>query len=384
MTSEYRVARCGAYRVAILHQLDTRLSRLDKSIGKLGIREITRQSSNLDAALEILTGTRPAPTALSHKASYGGSSVNSHAGVNGTSSRAGSKAGSRAASSSGHQRGLSSSHTFGNLAAEAPAKDPTTPPVPSISVMERGRAIPRPDVVPRWATETPTPSSTNSSTTRTRVTSPQTNTAATTPQQPAWTPNAASDLPSPGGARAIVSRGPDIMSIGEYFGALEVLIADLEHMNQGLVEGRGGTREQGVAELVSDALMSGSLTSSLGSSSMGTVARCSSCSSLCETRFPGHSTRRRWPTRRLHQRRRGTPSSQPSSHYQHGSSASSTPTPPRRWTCYSPSSTTASPTLRPFEETGSADRCRLFRRASMRSMVVARGKAEAARRSSWS
>jgi hypothetical protein len=41
------------------------------------------------------------------------------------------------------------------------------------------------------------------------------------------------------------------MALGEYFGALEVVIADLEHMNQGLMEGRGGTREQGVAELVS-------------------------------------------------------------------------------------------------------------------------------------
>ncbi|KAL1409715.1 exocyst complex component exo70 [Vanrija albida] len=230
------------HMTTILHQLDTRLGRLDKSIGKLGIREITRQSSNLDTALELLTGTRPSSTKLSHKASYGGSSVNSHAGANGN--------GSRTASSPGHQRGLSSSRTFGDLAPEKPAaKEATTPPVPSISVMERGRAVPRPDVVPRWATETPTPTSTTSSTTRTRVTTPQTNTAATTPSQPAWTPNASSDLPSPGGARAIVARGPDIMSIGEYFGALEVLIADLEHMNQGLAEGRGGTREQGVAEL---------------------------------------------------------------------------------------------------------------------------------------
>jgi exocyst complex protein 7 len=49
---------------------------------------------------------------------------------------------------------------------------------------------------------------------------------------------------------ALLTRGPDILSLTEYFTALDGVIEDLERMWKGLQEGRGGTREAGVKDLV--------------------------------------------------------------------------------------------------------------------------------------
>ncbi|OXB39264.1 hypothetical protein J007_00940 [Cryptococcus neoformans] len=47
----------------------------------------------------------------------------------------------------------------------------------------------------------------------------------------------------------LLTRGPDIMALGEYFSALDGVIDDLERMYRGLMEGRGGAREAGVKDL---------------------------------------------------------------------------------------------------------------------------------------
>ncbi|BEJ18229.1 hypothetical protein CspHIS471_0705060 [Cutaneotrichosporon sp. HIS471] len=160
----------------ILFQLDGRLSRLDKSIAPLGIRQMTRQQANINAVLEAL-----AP----------GSSIPP----------------------------LSPA-----ISVTAPLRPPverggSTNTSPPVSVMDRTRAVPRTDIIPRWQ----------------EVTTP---------------PAAVRDDPlATGNERAVITRGPDIMSLKEYFGALKVVIGDLEPMYQGLQEGRGGTREQKVAEL---------------------------------------------------------------------------------------------------------------------------------------
>lgn len=39
------------------------------------------------------------------------------------------------------------------------------------------------------------------------------------------------------------------MALGEYFSALDSVVADLERMWRGLIEGRGGAREAGVKDL---------------------------------------------------------------------------------------------------------------------------------------
>lgn len=49
----------------------------------------------------------------------------------------------------------------------------------------------------------------------------------------------------------LLTRGPDIMALGEFFSALDKVIDDLEMMYKGLMEGRGGAREAGVKDLVS-------------------------------------------------------------------------------------------------------------------------------------
>ena len=41
------------------------------------------------------------------------------------------------------------------------------------------------------------------------------------------------------------------MALGEYFAAMDSVMADLERMWKGLVDGRGGAREAGVRDLVS-------------------------------------------------------------------------------------------------------------------------------------
>lgn len=210
--------------VAILSQLDSRLSRLDKSIAPLGIRELTRQAANLDAVLEQVSPgasrqARPPVDrgASSNTVASGGASFNdaasSNSGHGGLSASVSAGVGAGAA-------GMRMSQTFGRL------DKPAEPPAPSpMSVMDRTRAVPRTDVLPRWQEG---------------------------PSNPASPAAAAREDPlATGQERAVIEKGPDIMSLKEYFGALKVVIGDLEQMYQGMVEGRGGTREQGVAELVS-------------------------------------------------------------------------------------------------------------------------------------
>ncbi|BEI87205.1 hypothetical protein CcaverHIS002_0705510 [Cutaneotrichosporon cavernicola] len=192
----------------ILFQLDGRLSRLDKSIAPLGIRQMTRQQANIDAVLEALapgSSIPPLSPAISVTAPLrppverGGSTntVNS-------------------------ERILaipSASALTTSPARPSPSLPSTSPQSPPVSVMDRTRAVPRTDIVPRWQ-------------------------ESTTP------PAAVRDDPlATGNERAVIARGPDIMSLKEYFGALKAVIGDLEPMYQGLQEGRGGTREQKVAEL---------------------------------------------------------------------------------------------------------------------------------------
>jgi len=45
------------------------------------------------------------------------------------------------------------------------------------------------------------------------------------------------------------------MALGEYGGAMDVVVGDLERMWKGFVEGRGGAREAGVRDLVSGTFM---------------------------------------------------------------------------------------------------------------------------------
>lgn len=47
------------------------------------------------------------------------------------------------------------------------------------------------------------------------------------------------------------------MALGEYGGALDAVIGDLERMWKGFVDGRGGAREAGVRDLVSNSPWNG-------------------------------------------------------------------------------------------------------------------------------
>lgn len=219
--------------LAILSQLDSRLSRLDKSIAPLGIRELTRQMGNLDAVLEQLapgSSTAAPPSSrpqVDRDVSFNTiNSTLSHEGIKAppSSSRlppSSSTSSSSIAGPSGHSRGVSSGQAFGRLSERS--KEPVTPPM---SVMDRTRAIPRPDVLPRWQDSS-------------------------SPTSPAVAAKEDPMSPATGTERAVIERGPDIMGLKEYFGAIKGVVQDLEQLYQGMMEGRGGTREQGVAELVS-------------------------------------------------------------------------------------------------------------------------------------
>lgn len=65
---------------------------------------------------------------------------------------------------------------------------------------------------------------------------------------------------TPADETAIITRGPDIVSLKEFFSAMDNIVADLERMWKGFQEGRGGAREAGIRDLVSfvDSCQSGS------------------------------------------------------------------------------------------------------------------------------
>ncbi|GMK59487.1 hypothetical protein CspeluHIS016_0800930 [Cutaneotrichosporon spelunceum] len=210
----------------ILFQLDGRLSRLDKSIAPLGIRQMTRQQANLDAVMEAI-----APGSSSAAARVSSVTTHSPAIPSTASLRPPERGGSTNTISDERILAIPSSPSMstGPTSHVSPASAARTPPStssarpqsPAVSVMDRARAVPRTDVLPRWQ-ESSTP-------------------PATMQDDPLAT----------GNERALISRGPDIMNLKEYFAALKAVIADLEPMYQGLQEGRGGTREQKVAELSS-------------------------------------------------------------------------------------------------------------------------------------
>jgi hypothetical protein len=41
------------------------------------------------------------------------------------------------------------------------------------------------------------------------------------------------------------------MCVGEFYSATEAVVQDIEEMHRGISEGRGGSREAGISELVS-------------------------------------------------------------------------------------------------------------------------------------
>lgn len=187
---------------AILSQLDSRLSRLDKSVAPLGIRQLSYTSKNLDAVLETLapgsTAARPQP---SRQESYNSAALASvHSSINDAPPPPSATAQSRADKRRKHG-----------------------------SIMDRGRAVSRPDNVPRWqeADEASIAPSVEA-----------------TPPQPQWDSGISS-----GTDRGVLQRTPDLSSLSEYLGALQGVIQELEDMNRALLEGRGGDRAAGVESL---------------------------------------------------------------------------------------------------------------------------------------
>ncbi|KAK4687879.1 exocyst complex component 7, partial [Tremellales sp. Uapishka_1] len=150
----------------ILAQLDSRLSRLDKTIAPLGIQPLTRKAHNIDATLALLNPQ---------------------------------------SSSSLHPRPPNQTQRSNPPPSLASARDQLPTAVP-----QRGYSI---DPL------TPIPSR---------------------PESAAGTP---------ADETVILTRGPDIMALGEYATALDGVIADLERMWKGFTEGRGGAREAGVKDL---------------------------------------------------------------------------------------------------------------------------------------
>ncbi|GFZ46609.1 hypothetical protein JCM24511_03829 [Saitozyma sp. JCM 24511] len=143
----------------ILGQLDTRLSRLDKTIAPLGLQPLTRKAANIDAVLASLS--RPGP--------------------------------------------------YRSVSASNPTSSSTPSAVPGTKPNVQGYSL-----------------------------------------APTLTPIASvpgSGAATPADETAILTRGPDIMALGEFFGAMDAVTGDLERMWKGFKEGRGGAREAGVRDL---------------------------------------------------------------------------------------------------------------------------------------
>ncbi|WVW83405.1 hypothetical protein I302_105424 [Kwoniella bestiolae CBS 10118] len=198
----------------ILGQLDNRLSRLDKTIAPLGLQPLTRKDANIEAILLHLDGG-PSKPALPPNS--------------------------------------------------APAKPPSNgPPRPARSI-----PIPSPSSITTSNIVTPTSATIQSSSTKSPISasSPITgyslgNPIITNLKSNARTTDkpgisnlspiqsaAPSTTASPADETALLTRGPDIMALNEYFAALDGVILDLERMWKGLMEGRGGAREAGVKDL---------------------------------------------------------------------------------------------------------------------------------------
>lgn len=187
---------------AILSQLDSRLSRLDKSVAPLGIRQLSYTSKNLDAVLETLA---PGSTAAARPQPSRQESYNSAA--------------------------LASVHSSINDVPPPPVAVSTQSRADKRrkhgSIMDRGRAVSRPDNVPRWQEEE----------------------ASMSPSVEVPPPSQWDSGISSGTDRGVLARVPDLSSLNEYMAALQGVIQELEDMNRALLEGRGGDRAAGVESL---------------------------------------------------------------------------------------------------------------------------------------
>ncbi|WVF72381.1 hypothetical protein IAT40_007196 [Kwoniella sp. CBS 6097] len=210
----------------ILGQLDTRLSRLDKTIAPLGLQPLTTKDANIEALLLALEGKRPSISTTSNN--NNNSSSNSRPQVPTIST-------SVAPSASGPSSARSRTGGGG-------ITSPTTPKGYSLDPFPLGAAFGSP--------------SASSSSGQGNVPAPpairriandhnQQHQQHLSPIQSA----APSGTNSPADETALLTRGPDIMSLNEYFVALDGVVGDLERMWKGLMEGRGGAREAGVKDL---------------------------------------------------------------------------------------------------------------------------------------
>lgn len=244
---------------AILSQLDSRLSRLDKTIQPLGIREKATFQSNVDAMLDILDPGGARPT-VKRQESHGGSN--------------------------GHGSPSLSARSPLMTRTEVDGSSPVArnPPQRHVSIMDRTRAIDRRDKLPRWAEDAAARQS-HVSTAGARSPAPTIATDVTSLRQEA-SPIATTPV---GTEKAILARGIDPMAPGEFFGAMQNVIEDIERMDRGIAEGRGGSREAGINELVSVPL-SGT-DGSRRSCRRRLDKRCSSSLKQSRIRFPPHSTR---------------------------------------------------------------------------------------------
>ncbi|OCF55156.1 hypothetical protein L486_07267 [Kwoniella mangroviensis CBS 10435] len=190
----------------ILGQLDNRLSRLDKTIAPLGLQPLTRKDANIEAILSHLEG--------------------------------------------GNKPSTSNSISNGKTSSNGPIRPARSIPIPSPS------SITTSNIVTPTSANGPTPISTKTSSAASSpiagyslgnpiITNLKSSAKQLSPIQSA----APSATASPADETALLTRGPDIMALGEYFTAMDGVILDLDRMYKGLMEGRGGAREAGVKDL---------------------------------------------------------------------------------------------------------------------------------------
>ncbi|WWC85250.1 uncharacterized protein L201_000112 [Kwoniella dendrophila CBS 6074] len=207
----------------ILGQLDTRLSRLDKTIAPLGLQPLTRKDANIESILLQLEGKPPVNPNTTNKPSL-------------TSSSSSSSIPTRPARSipvtspittSNLNNSINSYNNNNNNGSFTKLASPIAGynlGNPIISALKAGGGSGSTTQSSRLSNEKPSTLSPIQSAVPSRTASPADETA-------------------------ILMRGPDIMALNEYFNALDGVILDLERMYKGLMEGRGGAREAGVKDL---------------------------------------------------------------------------------------------------------------------------------------
>ncbi|WRT66900.1 uncharacterized protein IL334_003865 [Kwoniella shivajii] len=211
----------------ILGQLDTRLSRLDKTIAPLGLGPLTKKDTNIELILQALNG---------------------NGNGNGNSSQSSSS--NKPSSSIPPLRPLRS--------IPVPSFNSDSNPSPTIQTtglgsLPKNNGILSPISSPSISKPSPVSGpSIKGFSLGTPLGNPlpshlRTRTNDLSPIQSA----APSTTASPADETALLTRGPDIMSLSEYNTAFDGVVTDLERMYKGLMEGRGGAREAGVKDLAS-------------------------------------------------------------------------------------------------------------------------------------